>query len=637
MKVAYKHLVKNIKQNPDIKDLSEKLFQLGHEHEVKGEVLELELTPNRGDCLSIDGLLRDLNLFYDVEISNNIYKEEIKEFSFDFINNAEEACRKISFLKIEIDKIPENYNTQLNSYFTCLNNKKNNFFTDVSNYISYETGQPTHCYEESSVRDGIKLDYFENQQDFKTLLDQTIKLKDKNLVFFNKKDEIINLAGIIGGKKSSCTDSTTSVILECAYFDPEAILGKAVKYSISSDAAHKFERNVDPDSHEYVIRRFIQIIAEHTNILNLEIFTKNHSPSIRNEIKFSLEKINNILGTNIKEKDCLNYLKRLGFEINESTIIVPSYRNDIKNINDISEEIARAIGYDNIKPIPLNLKHNRSKEFFNKDSEKKLKNLLTDNGFFEVINDPFVQVNNNDSVQVDNPLDSKRGYLRTNLRGSLLKNLLYNERRQKDSIKLFEIADVYFSSPLTPKKFIGIIASGRIDKNYEDFSKKLDKKYLSNLLKDISYAKDKFNIEILSRENLHSKSKNTIVYAEFEIDQSFEFNYSAKKTIKNNIDTNYTSISEFPSSSRDLSFSVTDFSKLEYLEEYILKFKDELIKEAFVFDYYLNEKNKEIKIGFRLIFQSTYSTIKEDQVNNIISEMINHTKKIDGISIPGLN
>ena len=142
MKVAYSHLVRNLKENPSKEMLSESLFQLGHEHEIEGEIFDIEFTPNRGDCLSINGLLRDLAAFYDVNLKQEIFGGEIKELKIDFENLAQDICPKISFLKIEIEKIPKKYKPYLNDYFEDLDLNKNNFFTDISNYLSYETGQP---------------------------------------------------------------------------------------------------------------------------------------------------------------------------------------------------------------------------------------------------------------------------------------------------------------------------------------------------------------------------------------------------------------------------------------------------------------------------------------------------------------
>ena len=306
MKIPYKHLVKDINSNPSIEELSDRLFQLGHEHEIFDEIFDMELTPNRGDCLSLRGLLRDLRTFYDISIDKDIYKNDISNFSFEFLNDSKNTCKVISFLKIEIDKIPEKYEGCLEDYFLDLDIKKNNFFTDVSNYISYETGQPTHCYRLSSINQPIKLNFLKESCEFKTLLDKKITLDEGDLVFCDKNNEVINLAGVIGGNSTACDKNTKSVILECAHFDQEVIIGKSLKYDINSDAAHKFERNTDPLCHNYVLRRFLNIIENHAKITNVEIFTENSLENENKSIKYEVDTVNKILGINISESECSN-------------------------------------------------------------------------------------------------------------------------------------------------------------------------------------------------------------------------------------------------------------------------------------------------------------------------------------------
>lgn len=633
MKIAYRHLLKNIKEKPQIEDLSIKLFQLGHEHEIENEIFNFEFTPNRGDCLSLRGLLRDLGIFYDVTIVNDIYNEKIESFKIDFVNKMQDFCPKISFLKVEIESVPDHYTHEVEEYFNDLDVKKNNFFTDISNYISYETGQPTHCYEESKLGDKIILDRLQANQDFNTLLNKKICLQKDDLVFLNNKKEVINLAGIMGGNETSCTDNTTSVIIECAYFVPDIIIGKTTKYVINSDAAYKFERNTDPEIHDYALRRLLRIIDNHTNILNVQICTHNINLKNKKVIKYESDKINQIIGTNIGEEISQNYLKKLGFSFNDKFINVPSHRHDIYSLNDIAEEVGRAIGYDNIKPVPIKIEPKDVAKINNKE-EKKARKLLIDNGFYEVINDPFVLNKDDTCFEVDNPLDSNRKYLRTNLKDSLLKNLLYNERRQKDSVKLFEITDIY-SSEFGCKRILGIIASGRVDKNYQDFNKKINENYLKGILDTKISSKGNLSYQNLSRENLNSKSKEAIIFCEIEIDSSFKVNYSNIKN--NNVSYNYIPISEFPVSSRDLSFSIKDFKNSKVLQEYILNFNDTLLKEVFIFDYFYNDKTNEIKIGFRFIFQDTNTTITETKVNNIMDVIIENSIKLNGVNIPGLN
>ena len=126
MKIAYSHLVSHIKENPSIETLSDNLFQLGHEHEIDNGVFNIEFTPNRGDCLSINGLLRDLSVFYNINLNQKIYTESVNKLKINFENLSQKTCPQISFLKLEIDNIPENYNGCLNDYFSDLNLNKNN-------------------------------------------------------------------------------------------------------------------------------------------------------------------------------------------------------------------------------------------------------------------------------------------------------------------------------------------------------------------------------------------------------------------------------------------------------------------------------------------------------------------------------
>ena len=636
MKISFSHLVSQIVEDPSIEMISESLFQLGHEHEIDGDILNMELTPNRGDCLSVNGLLRDLSAFYTVNLYEKIYREKIDKLQLDFENLAQNICPKISFLKIEIDKIPKKYKQYLSDYFKTLNLNKNNFFTDVSNYLSYETGQPTHCYDASKINGKLVLQELEINQEFDTLLDKKITLTDKNS-FFSINDEVVNLAGVVGGKNTACTLDTKTVLIECAFFEPEAIIGKSLKYDIQSEASHKFERYVDPESHDYVIRRFINIVSEHANIKDMSFISYEYKKKQAIKIPVNVNKINQILGIDITEDQYVNYLSKFGFITNDNVITVPSYRSDISSQNDLSEEVARIIGYDNISKHKL--PHIKGKTSNTQSIEDKLRSFLIDHGFYEVINFPFSSEKSIDSIEIDNSLDSNKKYMRTNIINSLLENLAFNERRQKDSIKLFEISDVYTykNNKINKKRNLAIVASGRVGHNHIDFSKKINMKYLTNLFKDVFPSED-FALKIFNRDGLNSKIKNEIVGCEIDLK-----NFSTKvldykeETRPPSSFIKFSQISDLPFSSRDLSFSIKDFSSRQNLENYILEYENELIKEKFIFDYFYNENSAEIKIGFRFIFQSINSTVTERQVNNVMNDIIKHTEKIKGVTIPGLD
>ena len=634
MKLAYQDLLKFLNEKPSKEDLSYKLFQLGHEHEIYGDIFDMELTPNRGDCLSLNGLARELNVFFGMSDGVEIYKDNIENLDINFENLAADDCLKISFLEIKIQETTSNYRPYLENYFSILGNNKTNFFTDISNYISYELGQPTHCFNRDSVNRKFTLENKETSSTFKTLLGTEINLAGKNCVF-SMNDEVISLAGVMGGASTACDLDTKSALVECAYFNPESIIGKSVKYNLTSDAAHKFERGVDITAQEKALRRFVQIVQDHAVIRSVKIksfLSKEHECI---SIPIDVVKINDILGTQLNEAQYLRYIEKLGFEIN-TAIKVPSYRSDIKTQNDLAEEIARVIGYNNIDSTPLNLKTIINNSEIDKVS--LIESFLVRNGFSEVINFPFTSIKEKSSILIDNPLDSNRENFRTRIKESLISNLLYNERRQKDSIKLFELSDIYIKDPdVKQKKILGIIISGRSGNDFINFSKKLDQKYLNQLLNK-NLNNEYFKVIEILRNDLDTKKKDKIFYVEIALSDIPELFFSSldeanKKSVNF---VKYVPISEFPSSTRDFSFSFSNLSKVDEVIKILENTSDLIIKNSFIFDFYKNEKTETVKLGYRFIFQSDSKTLSDEEINKKVNKIIAPIIELEGVSIPGM-
>ena len=632
MKFLYQDLLNFLKEQPSKEDLSKKLFQLGHEHEIDGDIFDVEITPNRGDCLSLIGLSRDLNNFYFNKEPYHIYDKDIGTLDFNFINLSTESCPKVSFLEIEIDNIVLPYKPYLENYFLKLGNNKTNFFTDISNYVSYERGLPTHCFDKKFITQDLVFSNRSCKDSFKTLLGNEIKLEGKNCVF-TIGDEIVSLAGVMGGESTACSSDTKKVLVECAYFNPEEIIGKTIKYNLKSDAAYKFERGVDIASQEKVLRRFISIVQDHASIKNLSIETFVGSESKEKYLPIETEKVNKILGTKITNEEYISYLKNLGFEV-EDKIKIPSFRHDITSQNDLSEEIARLIGYNNIDSIPLQLNTDFNQE---KNIVSKIEDFFIENGFSEVINFPFTEKEEKKSILIKNPLDSNRKYMRTSLKNSLIQNLLYNERRQKDNIKIFEISDVYSrNSSISFEKKLGLIVSGRRGNNFNDFSKNLDYEYLDEILNQW-HGGSLFEIVEIPRAELDSKRKEKIFYAEIIINQIPETFFKGTELSRSPINfIKYSPISEFPSSTRDFSFSIRKPDKYNEVVNYIDNFNHENLKDSFIFDYFINHKSGEIKVGVRLIFQSTLKTLSDTEIQNAVDNILKPIIELDDVTIPGL-
>ena len=634
MKLYYPDLIKFLSDKPSKELLSEKLFQLGHEHEVHGDIFDMELTPNRGDCLSLVGLARDLNVFFGYSEAIDIYEDNIDDLEIDFKNLSPSDCPKISFLEIEIEESKSEYEPYLENYFRTVGGNKTNLFSDISNYISYELGQPTHCFDAETIKGDLIFENKDCNNSFSTLLGSEIKLTENNCVF-SVDNKIVSLAGVMGGASTACSQDTKKVLIECAYFNPESIIGKSLKYNLVSDASHKFERGVDIECQEKVLRRFAKVIADHVKIKKIKLKSFSSNEYMHTFIPIDVNKINAVLGTLITESEYLDHLQKLDFKITNNSIKVPSFRNDIKTQNDLAEEIARIIGFNKIKSAPISLKKFIDNEKCNK--VKKIESFLCKNGFSEVINFPFTSKKVKHSIKIDNPLDKNRENFRTSIIDSLTENLLYNERRQKDFIKIFEISDIYTKqTEIKKEKKLGILISGRLGNNYKEFSKKLDRNYLNQLLNS-GFENDFFKINEISRDALDTKKKDKIFYVEALVDDIPDTFFSNLKEDNKKINfISYKPISEFPSSTRDFSFSITNIDMVDEIIKILNNITDEIIKHVFIFDFYKNNKTATIKIGYRFVFQSHKKTLSDEEINQKVQEIIKPIIELDGVSIPGM-
>ncbi len=645
MKIVYSHLLNFLEKKPSIEELSEKLFQIGHEHKIEGKVFDIDITPNRGDCLSLRGLARDLNYFYSAKLEKKIYKGELPKAKLKFHNKAEDLCPNICFIEIEIEGSVKKYASYLENYFKDLNLNRNNFFTDISNYLAYETGQPTHCYDAEKINGPLVLEKRNKKEKFKTLLGNEIELEGDNLVF-TVNGVAIDLAGTMGDESTSCSETTSKVLVECAYFKPQEILGKARQYNLTSDASYKFERGVDYLVQEKVLRRFITIVQDHVEVKSLAIKSEQRKTELK-KVEFDSKKLNKIIGTNLTDKKQKDILKSLFFKVSDS-VTVPAHRSDVDQINDLAEEITRMIGYDNIPSkalsLPVQIKT------IAKDFETMCSNFLVNSGFFEVINFPFNDNVDDSAISVDNPLDKQRSKMRVCITKSLRENLVYNQNRQKDSIKLFEFSDIYTKEGYERK--LSAIVCGRTNKNFKEFNQQLDYSYLKGLIctlfQDLLEVKPSFEKDGSENYDLYEKvyfkgahigrigrlSKN---FVDSKVKAPvFSFEISIKDL--EILDRKYQKTSDFPASYRDLSFSLDSHDNLSNLSNLMTEAREanDLLTDIFVFDLFENKKLHILKVGYRFKFQSIERSLTDQEIDKVMNSLIEDALLINGINIEGL-
>ena len=635
MLISSTHLKDFFNEDISTEEISKKLFQLGHENEINGDLIDFEITPNRGDCLSLKGIARELNVFYDISLDKEIFEGELPDLNLEFKNLEKDQCPKISFMHLEIDGEVKNYKPYFENYFKDLSIKKNNFFTDVSNYLSYEIGQPSHCYDFQKIGKRFELKEINYKKDFHCLTDKEIELSGANLVFL-KNGLPINLAGVMGDLSTACNKNTKSVLVEFAYFIPEAVIGKSIKYDLNSEAGYKFERGTDPDQINYAIRRFIKIVEDHVSIKNLSLFNENHTENKLKSVEYNLNKVNKILGFDISTEEFNNYLHKLGFGLGNSEILIPSFRHDISSNNDIAEEVARLVGFDNLPIKNINIPKTVTPKA---NLDDKIRSFLIEKDFNEVINYPFSWEGDEKSIEIDNPLDKQKKFLRKSITESLIQNVLSNERRQQDSCKFFEISNIYFlngaNNKFEMRKHLALIVSGRKGKNFLDFSTFMDEAYIGSIFKELD-TDFKFDINEVSRSMLDSKIKYPMFSMEIDIEQLEnvfeEFIPNSIPSIKN---IKFETISEFPLIKRDLSFQIFKSNKINDLVCFIENYNNNLLKETFMFDFYNDGSKNLVKIGFRFVFQSYKGTLTDSEVDNVIDDIVKSALKIKGVELPG--
>ena len=384
---------------------------------------------------------------------------------------------------------------------------------------------------------------------------------------------------------------------------------------------------------ENTLRRFISIVEDHTKIINLSIYQKVYQDYEKKCIENDKSKVEKILGIEIEDDIFTQTLENLGFRIDEK-ILIPSFRHDVEDLNHIAEEVARVVGYNKIPLKDLDI---LPKEIVQNKNEDSLRLLLANKGFYETINFPFESENEGSSIKLDNPLDSNKPFLRSSITNSLIRNLEYNERRQKDSIKLFEISNLYeLEKNLIEKRKLAVIMSGRIGHNYKDFNKFIDLEYFKKVLSEISG--DFIDIQEIPRSIVNSKNNSKIFFAEIELSElTIKKDTKSLRSFINFNNIVYNDISEYPSINRDLSFLIKNESKIEELECVINDFKNPLLVDSFGFDFYNDPKNNNIKIGFRFVFQSGKKTLTDIEVDKVMGDIVKSTLSLGDIEIPGIN
>ena len=419
-------------------------------------VLEVEITPNLAYCLSHYALARELCAFYNLPFKQPAVPELPGSGDIRVPIKIEDPglCGRYTAVVVEnvsAAKTPEWLAGRLRAMGS---NPKNNILIDVSNYVMYELGQPTHCFDLAKLAGPeIIVRPAKAGEILKSLDNQDLKLDGAMLVIADK-DKPAALAGVIGGMDSAVSDTTKAVLIESASFNPSAVRLSSRKAGVKTESSYRFERGTDPELTVLAARRMAQIILEAAPGAKVIQVTDNYpSKYAPKVIEVRPERVNAILGAEIPEKEIFACLKAIQPELVDDKpwrFPAPSYRRDIDSVWDIAEEAARYIGYDVI-PARSNMPVMRACATPSYEVTRELKNRLAYLGFSEVYNYDFISLrdfrncllNEENAVPLKNPLSTDFQFMRTAMVAGALKTLKFNLNRGRSSVSVFEVGNIF--------------------------------------------------------------------------------------------------------------------------------------------------------------------------------------------------
>ena len=649
---------------------------LNEYYNLNDTVFELEITPNRPDCLSHIGIARELSAYYNTElkmpkINNHKVSEEFIDINIKDNLSKRYMARVIKNVKVEPS--PKWLVTRLASMgIRSINN-----LVDISNFIMIETNQPNHIFDFDKLKSNkIIVDKARNNEKFTTLDSKERILSNDDIVIRNG-EEVIALAGVMGGENTEVSENTNNILIELAHFDNISVRRTSRRHSLISESSYRFERAVDTENFDYVMNRLTDLIVE---IAGGEVCNINDVYPVKkdkNICQLSLDRMNRFIGKVIPKEKVIEIFNKLEIKVVDKgdtlELTAPSFRGDLINQFDYFEEVIRMYGFDNIenKMPKITLSENRLNDTTKYTTDIKV--LVSNLGLREVINYSFIPANsfeklnmNIDSeniITLKNPIVEEFSVLRPTLMYSLLKNVKDNLNRGQEDIRFFEVSkrfvlsddkiekSVYINEKrVSERETLGIVLSGSFTKNlwapkpesYDFFDMKgiveamfdklnfksyqlrrsINSSYHPGRSVDLFVGKEligtfgEIHPDVL--ENMEI-DRNRVIYAEIYLDLLLKY---INKGVK------YKGLSKYQSVPRDIAVVVKEEVLVGDMIKSIQKV-DKLIEKVELFDIY---RGIGVKSGFKsvaisIVMRDDNKTLEEKDINSVMDKIVGKLKK----------
>lgn len=627
-------------------------------------VFDIDITPNRPDCFAHLGIAKEISAILSSKIKTEkseikrSKKIEVKDLIKVEVKNKEDCLRYEGgvILGVEVKESPKWMQERL---ISCGVQPINNI-VDATNYVMLEMGQPLHAFDLDKIENAdskikkIIIRRAKKGEKIEALDDVTYNLDKEILIIADQKNPLA-IAGIKGGKKAQITPKTKNIFIESANFAPILIRNMSRQLNLKTDASMRFEHGLDPNLTELALKRVIFLIQETAGgkVIPgiIDVYSKRVMPK---RIRVSFEKIEKLLGIKIRSNIIKKILISLDCKVikeNKTGMLVeaPTIRKDLVIEEDIIEEIGRIYGYYKIEPIAPVSKIILPPKDNALVLERKIKNILKEFGFVEVYNYSFIGEGdasfwqNKDLVELENPISSELKYLRPTLLFNLIKNA-HKNLKFFESFKLFEMGKIFKweKNAIKEKKMLSGILTGQGEDSFY-----ILKGYISTFLEDLGisdYFFDSYQptpddssknfwhlnqsaeIKISGREVGYIGKLSQKILDRYDISQDiFAFDIDYEKLLRFVVEEKeYQPISKYPSVIRDIAVLVPLKTTVDEVQKVIFERGGKMLEDVDLFDIYFGDELPEGKknLAFHLIFQSKERTLKAEEVNEFLKNII---------------
>ena len=630
---------------------------------LEEEILDFEITSNRPDCFSIEGLGRETAISLNTEFKNprknltqmNIENQtELEGLKVDI--TAPDLCYRYIARMVKDVKIGESPDWMKRRLEACGIRAINNI-VDITNYVMLELGQPMHAFDINSIAgkhitvrratDGEKI----------TTLDEQERILSNDMLVISDDEKAVAIAGVMGAQNSEIEEMTITVVFESAVFNGGSVRKTAKKVGLRTEASSRYEKGLPAENAERAINRAVELVeligAGKAVDGKIDVYPTKQK---FNQVEFNPEKINRLLGTNISRDDMVNTLEKLEMKVEGDIVIPPYFRVDIECLADLAEEVVRFYGYDKVDCTLINSEATLGIRTKSQKLTDKIRQMLVNKGLSEICTYGFMNEKDLDQlcvaedsdlrsevIAVKNPLSEDYSIMRTTTLPSMLQTIVTNQSKKNKNVGLFDISRVYKNVDGQIEKgndptedtnlTIGMygenvdfyILKGLVEKilnissvlRYDVVSEKCNNSYHPGKTANIKVGKD----VIVTLGEIHPEVadnydiKSDVYVAEIWLDKLVKYGKMNKK---------YTEVAKFPAVERDIAMVIDEEVEVGNIERAIEKKGKKILEEVKLFDVYRDEKIGEGKksVAYSLKFRSKDRTLTDEEINVTMEEIL---------------